>query len=86
MNIQTRKNLAGLRLVNKTFCHSASIRLFRHIIALAGSLCHTTHLPSVGKLVGISSSQYAQYTLSACCLHACVNFPISKLSISAVRH
>jgi Leucine-rich repeat (LRR) protein len=61
MNKQTRKNLAGLRLVNKSFCHSASIRLFRHIIALAGSLCHTTHLPSVGKLVGISSSQYAQY-------------------------
>jgi Leucine-rich repeat (LRR) protein len=61
VNAQARKTLAGLRLVNKRFCHSASIRLFRHIIALAGSLCHTTHLPPVEKLMRISNSQYAQY-------------------------
>ncbi|KAJ5663352.1 hypothetical protein N7507_004083, partial [Penicillium longicatenatum] len=38
VNAQARKILAGLRLVNKRFCHSASIRLFRHIIALAEDL------------------------------------------------
>jgi hypothetical protein len=61
MNVQKRKDLAELRLVNKSFCHSASARLFRHIIALAGSLCHTSHLPSVGRLVNVSNSPYAQY-------------------------
>ncbi|KAJ6040978.1 hypothetical protein N7499_001156 [Penicillium canescens] len=44
MNDKIRKDMAKLRLVNKSFCHSASARLFRHIVAVAGSLSSTTHL------------------------------------------
>ncbi|KAJ5835936.1 hypothetical protein N7447_001962 [Penicillium robsamsonii] len=61
VNNYNRRNLAKLRLVNKSFCHSASARLFRHILALAGSLYHTRHFPSLGKLVGLSNSPYAQH-------------------------
>ncbi|CDM29095.1 unnamed protein product [Penicillium roqueforti FM164] len=61
MNNYNRRNLAKLRLVNKSLCHSASARLFRHIIALAGSLYHTRHFPSLGKLVSLSNSPYAHY-------------------------
>ncbi|KOS38070.1 hypothetical protein ACN38_g11112 [Penicillium nordicum] len=61
INNYNRRNLAKLRLVNKRFCYSASTRLFRHIISLAGSLYHTRHFPSLGKLVSLSNSQYAQY-------------------------
>ena len=61
MNDKIRKNMAKLRLVNKSFCHSASARLFRHIVAVAGSLSHTTRFPSLGRLVNVSNSPYAQY-------------------------
>ncbi|GMF76298.1 unnamed protein product [Aspergillus oryzae] len=60
-NQKNRKNLAQLRLVNKSFCHSASTRLFRHIIAIAHSSYDTTQLPSLGRLVNLSKSPYAPY-------------------------
>ncbi|KAJ5090110.1 hypothetical protein N7532_008794, partial [Penicillium argentinense] len=60
-NDKNRKNLAQLRLVNKSFCHSASTRLFRHIIAIAHSSYDTTQLPSLGRLVNLSKIPYAQY-------------------------
>ena len=61
MNNNSRITLAKLRLVNRTFCHCASARLFRHIIAVADSSYHTAPLPSLGRLVNLSNSPYAQY-------------------------
>ncbi|CAG8124962.1 unnamed protein product [Penicillium nalgiovense] len=60
-NDKSRKNLAQLRLVNKSFCHSASTRLFQHITAIAHSSYDTAQLPSLGRLLNLSKSPYAQY-------------------------
>ncbi|KAJ5507699.1 hypothetical protein N7527_009842, partial [Penicillium freii] len=61
MNDSNRTDLAKLRFVNKSLCRSASARLFRHIIAVAHSSYHNTQLPSLGRLVNLSNSPYAQY-------------------------
>lgn len=61
MNDSNRTDLAKLRFVNKSLCRSASARLFRHIIAVAHSSYHNTQVPSLGRLVNLSNSPYAQY-------------------------
>ncbi|KAJ5927688.1 hypothetical protein N7516_009461, partial [Penicillium verrucosum] len=78
INNYNRSNLAKLRLVNKRFCYSASTRLFRHIISLAGSLYHTRHFPSLGKLVSLPNSQYAQYDLAGLLSSCLRQFPNLK--------
>ncbi|OQE31381.1 hypothetical protein PENSTE_c001G00640 [Penicillium steckii] len=58
---RSKESLALLRLVNKAFCHSASARLFRNMVALVDQSCHTTKLPSLSRLMSLVASPYAQY-------------------------
>jgi hypothetical protein len=53
---QARERLATLRLINKSFCYSASVRLFRHIIARPG---FNRRLPPLVRLCEISNSPNA---------------------------
>lgn len=53
-----RRELAALRLVNRTFCDSASVVLFRHIVALATSSPDSRPLE---RLTELANSRYASY-------------------------
>ncbi|KAJ5660184.1 hypothetical protein N7507_006635 [Penicillium longicatenatum] len=57
-NDESRAKLATLRLVNKSFCYSASVRLFRHLDATFGL---NTNIPPLMCLHQISQSPNAMH-------------------------
>jgi hypothetical protein len=59
LDYQARERLAILRLVKKSFCYSASVRLFRHIIAKPDVI--DRRLPPLVRLWEISNSPNATY-------------------------